>query len=58
MNFRIPTRGVMGYRPEFLSQTSITGIMSFSSAGFGPKILMLVDPDQMEYLSPILPVKP
>ena len=38
MNFRIPTRGVMGYRPEFLSQTSGTGIMSFSSAGFGPKI--------------------
>ncbi|MDG1987396.1 MAG: translational GTPase TypA [Halieaceae bacterium] len=38
MNFRIPTRGVMGYRPEFLSQTSGTGIMSFSSAGFGPKM--------------------
>ncbi len=38
MNFRIPTRGVMGYRPEFLSQTSGTGIMSFSSAGFGPKL--------------------
>ena len=38
MNFRIPTRGIMGYRPEFLSQTSGTGIMSFSSAGFGPKI--------------------
>ncbi len=38
MNFLIPTRGVMGYRPEFLSQTSGTGIMSFSSAGFGPKM--------------------
>ena len=38
MNFLIPTRGIMGYRPEFLSQTSGTGIMSFSSAGFGPKI--------------------
>ncbi len=38
MSFRIPTRGVMGYRPEFLSQTSGTGIMSFSSAGFGPKL--------------------
>jgi GTP-binding protein len=38
MRFRIPTRGIMGYRPEFLSQTSGTGVMSFASAGFGPKL--------------------
>ena len=38
MQFRIPTRGIMGYRPVFLSQTSGTGIMSFASAGFGPRI--------------------
>ena len=38
LQFRIPSRGVMGYRPVFLSQTSGTGIMSFASAGFGPKL--------------------
>ena len=38
LRFRIPTRGIMGYRSEFLSQTSGTGIMSFASAGFGPKL--------------------
>lgn len=38
LQFRIPTRGIMGYRPEFLSDTSGTGIMSFASAGFGPKL--------------------
>jgi len=36
MQFRIPTRGIMGYRPIFMSQTSGTGIMSFAAAGFGP----------------------
>ena len=39
LQFKIPTRGIMGYRPIFLSQTSGTGIMSFASAGFGPKIV-------------------
>jgi len=38
LQFRIPTRGIMGYRPIFLSQTSGTGIMSFAAAGFGPKV--------------------
>ena len=38
LQFRIPSRGVMGYRPVFLSQTSGTGIMSFASAGFGPRL--------------------
>ena len=38
LQFRIPTRGIMGYRPIFLSQTSGTGIMSFASAGFGPQL--------------------
>ena len=38
MRYRIPTRGLMGYRPVFLSQTSGTGIMTFGSAGYGPRI--------------------
>ena len=38
LQFRIPTRGIMGYRPIFLSQTSGTGIMSFAAAGFGAKV--------------------
>jgi len=38
LQFRIPSRGLMGYRPIFLSQTSGTGIMSFASNGFGPRI--------------------
>ena len=38
MLFRIPTRGIMGFRPVFLSMTSGSGIMSFASAGFGPKL--------------------
>ena len=38
LQFRIPSRGLMGYRPVFLSQTSGTGIMSFASDGFGPRI--------------------
>ena len=42
MQFRIPTRGLMGYRPAFLSMTSGTGIMSFASAGFGPRLTDLV----------------
>ena len=37
LQFRIPSRGIMGYRAVFLSQTSGTGIMSFASDGFGPR---------------------
>lgn len=32
--YRIPTRGIMGFRPEFLSLTSGTGIMTFASDGY------------------------
>lgn len=35
--YRIPTRGIMGFRPEFLSMTSGTGILTFASAGYSPK---------------------
>lgn len=42
LQFRIPTRGIMGYRPVFLSLTSGTGIMSFAAAGFGPRLNDLV----------------
>ena len=35
MSYRISTRGLIGYRSEFMSQTSGTGILSFSSDGFG-----------------------
>jgi GTP-binding protein len=34
LRFRIPTRGLMGYRSLFLSMTSGTGIMTFASAGY------------------------
>ncbi|MDH3642147.1 MAG: translational GTPase TypA [Gammaproteobacteria bacterium] len=37
LRYRIPTRGLMGYRPLFLSMTSGTGIMTFASAGYGPR---------------------
>jgi GTP-binding protein len=37
LRFRIPTRGLMGYRPLFLSLTSGTGILTFASAGYGPR---------------------
>ncbi|MEM9621512.1 MAG: translational GTPase TypA [Pseudomonadota bacterium] len=42
MQFRIPTRGIMGFRPIFLSMTSGTGIMSYASAGFGPRLADLL----------------
>ena len=38
LRYRIPTRGLMGYRPLFLSMTSGTGIMTFGSAGYGPRL--------------------
>jgi len=40
--FRIPTRGIMGFRPIFLSLTSGTGIMSFAAAGFGARLTDMV----------------
>jgi GTP-binding protein len=38
LRYRIPTRGIMGYRPQFLSLTSGTGIMTFGPAGYGPRL--------------------
>jgi len=38
LRYRIPTRGIMGYRPQFLSMTSGTGIMTYGSAGYGPRL--------------------
>ncbi|HEY5678729.1 MAG TPA: translational GTPase TypA [Pseudomonadales bacterium] len=37
LRYRIPTRGLMGYRPQFLSMTSGTGVMTYASAGYGPR---------------------
>jgi len=37
LRFRIPTRGLMGYRPLFLSITSGTGILTYAAAGYGPR---------------------
>ena len=34
LEYRIPTRALMGFRPLFLSMTSGTGIMSFGAAGY------------------------
>lgn len=38
LRYRIPTRGLMGFRPLFLSMTSGTGIMTFASAGYGERV--------------------
>jgi GTP-binding protein len=38
LRYRLPTRGLMGYRPLFLSMTSGTGILTFGSAGYGPRL--------------------
>ncbi|MFU8815972.1 MAG: translational GTPase TypA [Pseudomonadales bacterium] len=38
LSYRIPTRGLMGYRPQFLSMTSGTGILTFGSAGYGERV--------------------
>jgi len=37
LRFRIPTRGLMGYRPIFLTTTSGTGILTYASAGYGER---------------------
>ncbi len=36
LQFRIPTRGLIGYRPEFLTDTRGTGIMNAYLAGYEP----------------------
>ncbi len=38
LKYRLPTRGLMGFRPVFLSMTSGTGILTFGSAGYGPRL--------------------
>ncbi len=38
LTYRIAARALMGFRPQFLSQTSGTGIMSYGSAGYGDEI--------------------
>ena len=38
LTFRIPTRALMGFRPLFLSMTSGSGIMTYASAGYAPRI--------------------
>lgn len=38
LRYRVATRALMGFRPEFLSMTSGTGIMTYASAGYGPKV--------------------
>ncbi len=38
LKYRIASRALMGYRPQFLSITSGTGILSFGFAGYGPEI--------------------
>ena len=38
LDYRIPTRGLMGFRPTFLSITSGSGLMTYAAAGFSPKV--------------------
>jgi GTP-binding protein len=38
LRYRIAARALMGFRPNFLSMTSGTGIMSFGFAGYHPQI--------------------
>ena len=38
LTYRIAARALMGFRPQFLSMTSGTGIMSYGSAGYAPEI--------------------
>jgi GTP-binding protein len=38
LTYRVATRALMGYRTQFLSLTSGTGIMSFGFAGYGEEI--------------------
>ena len=38
LTYRIPTRALMGFRPLFLSMTSGSGIMTYASAGYAPRL--------------------
>ena len=38
LTYRMASRALMGFRPQFLSMTSGTGIMSFGFAGYRPEI--------------------
>jgi GTP-binding protein len=38
LDYRIPTRGLMGFRSTFLSITSGTGLMTYAAAGFSRKV--------------------
>jgi GTP-binding protein len=38
LTYRIAARALMGFRPQFLSMTSGTGIMSYGSAGYAEEI--------------------
>jgi GTP-binding protein len=38
LTYRLASRALMGFRPQFLSMTSGTGIMSFGFAGYRPEI--------------------
>jgi GTP-binding protein len=40
MGFRIPARGLIGYRSEFMTDTRGTGIMASVFAGYGPHLGM------------------
>ena len=38
LNYRVPTRALMGFRPLFMSMTSGTGIMTYASAGYAERV--------------------
>jgi GTP-binding protein len=38
LTYRLASRALMGFRPQFLSMTSGTGIMSFGFAGYRPEV--------------------
>ncbi len=42
LTYRIAARALMGFRPQFLSMTSGTGIMSYGSAGYDDEIPVLL----------------
>ncbi len=36
LNYRIPTRGLLGFRSEFLTETKGMGVMNYVFSGYGP----------------------
>ena len=38
LNYLVPTRALMGFRPLFMSMTSGTGIMTYASAGYDERV--------------------